>query len=372
MRHALHRCFFLLALAGAEAVAATHSLGILAPRNGGSIAYDMNAAGQVAAVLKDKDGSSHAVFFEKGKMIELDTLGGTESDAKRINSKGQIIGSSNKQDGSWTAYLYQRDSGMQELGTLGGANSHGMALNDAGVAVGFADTANGDWHAFLYRRGAPLKDLGTFGGKISYASAINNAGQVAGTATIADGSRHAFLYDEAHGMVDLGTLGGRYSSATTINDQGVVAGASEMPDRSWHAFVYDGTRMSDLGAVIGYGDSYATGINNAGHVVGVVDVAEQRFGDRRLSFVWRDNKMVLHPGGKGLFLTNAINDAEQVIGATYDHGLNAATMRSNAAPFVDLGATKILSFNMVMLLLAGTAVIFRKRFKGLFFQSHTF
>ncbi|MES2070162.1 MAG: HAF repeat-containing protein [Pseudomonadota bacterium] len=367
MRDALRSCLFLLALAGGDAAATTRSLGILSPLSGGSIASDMNTAGQVAAMIEDEKGVWHAAFFEKGDLVKLGMLGETESEAKRINDKGELIGSSNKKDGTWTAFLYSRAKGMQELGTLGGANSHGAALNDAGAAVGFADTANGDWHAFLHQPGEALKDLGTFGGKVSYASGINNMGQVVGTATTPDGSRHAFLYDAARGLVDLGTLGGRYSSATAINDQGMVVGTSEMKDRSWHAFVYDGTGMKDLGLIIGPGDSFATGINNAGHVVGRVEI-----GDRHLSFVWRDNKMLLHPSGKGLYLTNAINNAEQVIGATYDRGLNAATMQSNAVPFVDRGGSKIGSFNLMMLLLAGTAVIFRKRFRGLLFGTYTF
>ncbi|MCH8619513.1 HAF repeat-containing protein [Undibacterium sp. TS12] len=371
MHHALRSCFLLLAMAGVdagiEARATTQSLGIISPKKGGSVAYDMNASGQVAAVIKDEKDRQHAVFFEKGKMIPLDALDETESEAKRINDKGEIVGSSSRKNGTWMAFIYSKANGMQELGTLGGPSSHGTAINNSGTAVGFADTANGEWHAFLRQPGEPLKDLGTFGGKVSYASGINNLGQVVGTATTTDGFRHAFVYDAARGMVDLGTLGGRYSSATAINDQGMIVGTSEMPDRRWHAFVHDGKRMTDLGAIIGTGNSFATDINNAGHVVGTVDIDSI---DLRVSFVWRDNKMLLHPAGKGLYLTNAINNQELVIGATYDRGLNAATMHSNTAPFVDLGGTRILSFNMVMMLLAGIGVIFRKRFKGLLFDGY--
>ncbi|MFZ6655732.1 HAF repeat-containing protein [Undibacterium sp. TJN19] len=363
MHPALRSSLFLLALIGGHAAATTHSLGIERKQYGESIAYDMNAAGQVAAVIKEKDGTPHAVFFEKGKLVKLEMPGETESEAKRINDKGEVVGSSKKGD-AWRAFIRNREHGVQDLGTLGGPSSYGAALNNAGLAVGFADTPNRDWHAFLYTPGEALKDLGTLGGKVSYASGINNLGQVVGTATTEDGYRHAFLYNDATGMSDLGTLGGRYSSATAINGKGAVVGTSEMKDRRWHAFVHDGAKMIDLGDKIGFGDSFATGINNEGHVVGVVDTL-----DMRLSFVWRDNKMVLHPSGKSLYLTNAINNAGQVIGASYDRGLNAATMPSNSLPFVDLGGTKILGFNILVVLLALTLAIFRKRLKGLFFES---
>jgi probable HAF family extracellular repeat protein len=359
MHISLKNCFFLIALFSSNAYAATHSLGISTSSE--SIAYDMNANGQVAAVIMDDEGNQHAVFFEHGVLTEIGTLGGKDSDAKRINNKGEIVGSANQKDGSWRAFLYNRTTGMQMLDTLGGTNSHGTALNNAGTVVGFADTASKEWHAFLAQRGEVPQDLGTLGGQISYAAAINNKGQVVGAATLPNEYRHAFFYEPARGMIDLGTLGGRSSYATSINDNGTVAGASEMADRSWHAFVYDGHRLTDLGKLIGQGNSFATGINNAGHVVGTYVN-----GDTRLSFVWRDNKMTLHQSGaKGLYLTNAINNAEQVIGATYDRGLDAATMLSSAAPYVDRGGSNLFSRIMLVLIIAGTAVIWRRRYKGI-------
>jgi probable HAF family extracellular repeat protein len=364
MHRSLTSCFFLLLLLGGEAVADNRSLGIVLPEGAESVAYDMNAAGQVAAVIEDDQGQ-RGIFFEHGKSIDVGSLGGLATEAKHINDKGEIIGSASRKDGNWSAYLYDRTNGMQVLGTLGGASSHGAAINDAGAAVGFADVASGDWHAFLYQRGEPLKDLGTLGGKISYASGINNRGQVVGTATLPNGYRHAFLYEVGRGMVDLGTLGGRISTATAINDNGVVVGASEMPNRRWHAFVYDGHRMTDLGALTGGGDSFASGINNAGHVVGTV-----LYEDARMSFVWRDNKMMLHGPGKGLYLTNAINNAELVIGATNDHGLSAAAMPSSTPPFVDPGLNKFLKLIAAMLVLAGAAVASRKRYRGILFGAY--
>ena len=367
MHHYVIRCSLLLVVMMCDdAFASSNSVGISRKQYGESIAYDMNATGQIAAVIKEKNGTPHAVFFDKGQLIKLELPGETESEAKHINDNGDVIGYS-KIGSIARAFIRDRFHHQQEIGTLGGPNSYGIAINNAGLATGFADTESGDWHAFLYTPGQSLKDLGTLGGKVSYASGINNIGQIVGTATIEDGSRHAFIYDKVTGMIDLGTLGGRYSSATAVNDHGVVVGTSEMKDHRWHAFIHDGKQMVDLGDKIGYGNSFATGINNEGHVVGIVDTEDLRY-----TFVWRDTKIVLHPSGKSLYLTNAINDAGQVIGASYDHGLNAATMPSNAIPFVDLGGSKIIGFNIFVILMALLIAIYRKRLKGLFFEDRLF
>jgi len=337
---------------------ATRPIGIVTPNGEATIAFDINAAGQVAAVLEDEAGRQRGVLYEKGIVTELGAGSGMYSDARAISPSGEIVGSASRRDGTWRAFVFNRATGLRALPTLGGPSSYGMSINIAGHVAGFADLANGDWHAFIYKDSAML-DLGTLGGKVSYASGINNRGQVVGTATTSSDYRHAFLYDPATGMRDLGTLGGRQSSATAVNDAGVVVGASETGDRRWHAFMHDGKRMIDLGALIGFGHSFATDINSRGHVVGTV-----LRNDERLSFVWRDGKMLVHRGGKGLHLTNSINDSELMIGATYDRRMVAATMASNAIPAVPKDTRKIIYFIATALLLAALGVAYRQYWQG--------
>ena len=358
MRFFLPGLSALLAVVLATPVhAGVRSLGIVGPANEQTIAYDINAAGQVAAVLENDAGRQRGVLFDKGKLTEIGSLGGDFSDARAINSGGVIAGSAQAADGHWRAFLYERAMGMRELGTLGGPSSYGLAIDDAANVAGFADTESGDFHAFHYTRGGAMKDLGTLGGKISYASGMNNVGQVVGTAATATEFRHAFLYDPVRGMVDLGTLGGRQSSATAVNDKGVVVGASETKDRRWHAFVHDGRKMVDLGALIGFGSSFATDINSAGHVVGTV-----LRGEERLSFVWRDNTMTVHRGGHGLHLTHTITDKEIVVGATYSKRLDAATMSAAAPAVVARGGSELLALVAAMLVAALAGVAYSLRF----------
>ena len=67
-----------------------------------------------------------------------------------------------------------------DLGTLGGTDSYAVDINDSGQVVGYSHPAgSGEYHAFLCATGV-MTDLGTLGGNSSSASAINDHGQVVG------------------------------------------------------------------------------------------------------------------------------------------------------------------------------------------------
>src|SRR5690242_14893014 len=113
-----------------------------------------------------------------------------------------------------------------DLGTLGGSNSYVSAINDRGQVVGYSETSSGETHAFLWKKGA-MTDLGTLGGGTSQAADINKFGQVVGWSTLVSGERHAFLWDKGR-MTDLGTLSGSDSYAVDINDSGQVVGTATL------------------------------------------------------------------------------------------------------------------------------------------------
>ena len=136
-----------------------------------------------------------------------------------------------------------------------------------------------------------------------------------------------------------------------------------LPALATLAAEHDAWLMTDdahgLGVVgDGRGSSFATDINNAGTVVGTL-----LHGEERLSWVWRNGQMTIHRGGKGLHLTNSINDQALVIGATYDRRLIAATMSANAVPVPPpQGGAKFTQAALLVLVLAVIAVWFRRRY----------
>jgi probable HAF family extracellular repeat protein len=149
---------------------------------------------------------------------DLGTLGGHYSYAFGINRRGEVVGSSETDDGAYRAFLWRRGT-MTDLGTLdqGQGSSGAREINDAGEIVGASSSREGIARAFLWRAGV-MTELSTPGGQ-SEANSINNSGWIVG---YGGPNEHPALWKNGE-FHDLGTLGGAFGQATDVNDR----------DRSW-------------------------------------------------------------------------------------------------------------------------------------------
>ena len=132
---------------------------------------------------------------------------------------------------------------MVDIGTLGGTNSWGRDINSAGQIVGESDydSATGAHYTrpFLWDNGV-MSDLGTLRSNrdegFGAASGINNHEQVVGWAETDDRARHAFIWEDGT-MQDLNDLLYLYdedgypipsrltlTEARDINDDGIIVG----------------------------------------------------------------------------------------------------------------------------------------------------
>ncbi len=118
---------------------------------------------------------------------------------------------------------------MVDLQTLGGTNSEALDMNDAGHIVGVADTATGGQRAFVYRNGA-MTDLNTLlpsgsGWVLQRANAISAGGQIVGVGTF-NGADPRVPPDAAGGRLRCGREGSAARRTATCRAESRSAGPS--------------------------------------------------------------------------------------------------------------------------------------------------
>lgn len=221
-----------------------------------------------------------AIIWRRGKITNLGTLGGYESGAGMVNSRGQVTGFSGNATpdpyslfglGTQTrAFLWDERNGMQDIGTLGGPDAASPFINERGQIAGFSYTSDMAVDPFLWQPPterhpkSKMIDLGTLGGTFGAEGdglALNNGGQVVGASNLAgDVYSHPFLWTKPGPMRDLGTLGGPSGAANAINEAGEVVGLADTVT-SIDAFLWRKGKMTDLGTLPGHCFSGASSIN---------------------------------------------------------------------------------------------------------------
>jgi probable HAF family extracellular repeat protein len=265
----------------------------------------VNDRGTVAGVSEyavDKSAGwalEDAVLWSQGKLIDLGTLGGNQSDAGAVNDEGQVAGAALNAvpdpvpDSAGVlattncaitpinttevrAFVWQ-DGVMHDLGTLGGPDAMASWINDRGQVAGQsftnsvvnASTGYPTMDPFLWQNGKMI-DLGTLGGTSGTANWLTAQGEVVGTSNlVGDQAHNAFAWRNGK-MTDLGTLGGTNSEAFFANDDGTVVGRADFSPTSsdHHAFLWQNGKMIDLGTVDGDASSTAYCVNARDQVVG--------------------------------------------------------------------------------------------------------
>jgi probable HAF family extracellular repeat protein len=189
-------------------------------------------------------------------MKDLGSLGGVCSLAFGLNNLGQVTGVSSLADdpnAKYHAFLWYRGK-LEDLETLGGDTSAPGFISDTGDVVGTADVPCPSpenpglqcplHHAILWRNGTKI-DLGVLtneGDFCSRAYMINLRGQIVGNSEgIFMGQNlcnmsgeHAFLWEDGGPMVDLNSLIPAGSSlelshALAINNSGEIVGLGVPP-----------------------------------------------------------------------------------------------------------------------------------------------
>jgi probable HAF family extracellular repeat protein len=269
------------------------SVGFSANNNGEAVGFALNTIPDPYSLAGPGffPTETRAFLWQKGTMLDLGTLGGDDAAAFFVNDPGQITGQSytnttpNPTTGLPTAdpFFWERGK-LRDLGSLGGTLGNPTAFNNPGQVVGISNMA-GDLtsHPFLWSKKTGLKDLGTLGGNNGVTNWINDAGDIAGKADLPGPlpqNHNAVLWTKNGAvMIDLGVLpGDSCANAYYVNSRGQVVGTSESRDlclvpTGEHAFLWeeDGP-LVDLNSLIPSGSSlqltFAVAINNRGEIAG--------------------------------------------------------------------------------------------------------
>lgn len=180
-------------------------------------------------------------FWDGGQMVDIGTLGGTSGAANWMNSRGQVVGSSNLAgDQLLHAFLWDEKQGLKDLGTLPGGNySEAFSVNDAGEVVGWSDSPHG-FDAVLWKNGRMI-DLGKLPGDCySEPQSINSRGQIVGNSGPCGEDGNGVLWENGGAPVNLNTLITPASNVTVIftvaiNDRGEIGAHGQLPDGNQHA-----------------------------------------------------------------------------------------------------------------------------------------
>jgi probable HAF family extracellular repeat protein len=203
----------------------------------GAFAVFVNDRGQVAgnSFIDATDPFIHAFLWEKGKMQDIGTLGGTFSQSNYLNNRGQLVGISTLA-GDAVTHPYLWDHGkLTDLGTFGGTFGEATWISNAGEVVGQANHAGDVIHTtFLWKDGV-MKDLGVVKrDKCSDAYSMNSKGQIVGSSGDCGLSIHGFLWENGR-MIDLNSLippGVQLRFGINIGDRGEIAAVGKVPNSS--------------------------------------------------------------------------------------------------------------------------------------------
>ncbi len=319
---------------------------------GGSNALGINDAGLVIGISNDAAVSSfnnqllnHAVSWREGRIQRLADLGGNDSGANAVNNSGLIAGYGyNTITDQYSYYGTQLHATtwwhgkLSDLGTLGGTDSEAWLANDNGQVIGIAflntppeppfNQPQDD--AFLWSAGT-MTDLGTLGGSFSTPTSINRSGQVSIISLDATNSFfQSYLWSNGTKTV-LNSVGGNFNEALMLNDAATVIGwNSDASDSNVLATLWSSAGSGQLLGTIGTDTgSIALGINKQGTVVGgsgtITLTGETNYTH---AFVWQKGQMLdlntLIPAGSSLTLNvaYAINNEGVIAGLGTDSAGN--------------------------------------------------
>lgn len=284
---------------------------------GFSWAVDISNTGYIVGSSILRDGSSHAVVWYRGRMIDITPNEEYNlfypAGASGVNDLGQVVGTYN----SGTPFLWEKGilHNLNELTRGGFPNPTGVGprkINNRSQITGFYATKENQLHGFLWELGR-LQDLIPLDDGFSDAMDLNTNGIVVGRSSTSVGT-HAVAWKNRQ-VRDL-RFPGDNCQAFAVNIWNQVVGESSN-ESSISAYMWDRGKVTALGSFGGH-DTHAFDINSQGEIVGSSDLYGTIVNSH--AFIWKNGSMRdlndLIPPLSGWTLNSAIaiNDFGMIVG----------------------------------------------------------
>ena len=150
--------------------------------NGGATAVAINSSNQVTGYYVP-NGSSNTQGFIWTQAGGLQSLGPAGTLAYAINDSGTVVGQSPDANGNRHAFSWTQAGGIKDLGTLGGGQSSALSINSRGWIVGTSLTSSGTGilHGFLWTPSGGMQDFSVLAGtsQQAYSLQVNDFGVIA-------------------------------------------------------------------------------------------------------------------------------------------------------------------------------------------------
>jgi probable HAF family extracellular repeat protein len=332
-------CSLLLAASSlrVEAQVPQYTVSVMASPSGeerGILALDINVKGAVPATLTASGAQPVGFVWKAGRATVLPALGGTCSLGKGINSLGHVAGAACLGGNAVRHATIWRHNRPSDIDTFGGTGSEALQVNRSDAAIGDYTLSDASVHGFLWQSGEWL-DLGNLGGSATLPSELNDSGVVTGQSDIGNELDSIYGIPHFHGflwnagvLTDFGSIfGADFNYGNAINAAGQVVGSADLAgDTEAHAILWDQGTVQDLGAAFAGTVTFALDINNHSEIVGGLGSFDpfpedgppaNVIGCPCFGLIWRNGQPLfldgLVPSGWHILIATDINDRGQIV-----------------------------------------------------------
>ena len=246
------------------------------PNGSQTFARGINARGDIIGSYVDVDGVGHDFLLHNGVYANIDYPGDAAASARAINAQGDVAGVLNDADGTH-GFLF-RDGQLTKIDYPGASSTIAFGINNSGDITGRYSTPGGTF-GFILSNGVFHGVHIPAGNNLGVYRAEDDGLSLVGDVVLkSDSSVHAFVKRLSQvQLLDPPATVFPCSHARGINERGEVVGAFSIVNNvdecnshpPAHGFVmHDGS--FDTIDPPGSHDTFAFGINDDGVVVGVV------------------------------------------------------------------------------------------------------